>query len=89
MGKLRVMKSLQSYLNDLQVTDQVAFASRCGTTVGYLRKAISKGQQLGEKLVINMERESGGRLRCEELRPDVDWAYIRASATDTATAEAR
>lgn len=79
------MKNLQSYLNGLPVPDQVAFATRCGTTIGYLRKAISKGQLLGEKLVINMERESCGHLRCEDFRPDVDWDYIRASSTDTST----
>lgn len=75
------MKNLQSYLNGLSVADQAAFAVRSGTTIGYLRKAISKGQLLGEKLVINMERESAGRIRCEDLRPDVDWDYIRATAT--------
>lgn len=74
------MKNLLSFLNGLPVSEQAAFAARCGTTVGYLRKACSKGQKLGESLVINLERESGGRLRCEDLREDVDWAYIRASA---------
>jgi DNA-binding transcriptional regulator YdaS (Cro superfamily) len=24
-----------------------------------------------------IERETGGAVRCEELRPDVDWAYLR------------
>lgn len=27
----------------------------------------------------SIERETGGRVRCEELRPDVDWNYLRAS----------
>ncbi|MFV5212807.1 transcriptional regulator [Azonexus caeni] len=25
----------------------------------------------------DIERESGGIVTCEELRPDVDWAYLR------------
>ena len=26
-----------------------------------------------------IERATGGAVRCEELRPDVDWAYLRAT----------
>lgn len=73
------MESLRAYLNNMSTQDQVAFATRCETTVGYLRKVISTGQQLGEGLCIAIDRESGGSVRCEDLRPDVDWAYLRKS----------
>lgn len=74
------MDELRAYLNSLSTEQQAAFASRCGTTVNYLRKALSKGSALGEGLCINIERESGQRVSCEALRPDgVDWAYIRNS----------
>jgi DNA-binding transcriptional regulator YdaS (Cro superfamily) len=73
------MDQLRSYLNSLCPSDQAAYAVRSGTTVGYLRKALSKRQTLGEKLCINLERESGQCVRCEALRPDVDWAYLRRS----------
>lgn len=84
------MNPLLNYLNALPVPDQIAYAVRCGTTVGYLRKAISKGQKLGESLVINLERESGSKVRCEEIRSDVDWAYLRArpAANDPHPAQA-
>lgn len=62
--------------------EQEAFAKRCGTSLNYLRKAISTGQQLRESLVIDIERESGGEVRCEQLRPDVDWAYVRGTAVN-------
>lgn len=26
-----------------------------------------------------IERETGGVVRCEDLRPDVDWAYLRGT----------
>lgn len=26
-----------------------------------------------------IERVTGGAIRCEDLRPDVDWAYLRRS----------
>jgi DNA-binding transcriptional regulator YdaS (Cro superfamily) len=72
------MESLRAYLNDLDPNAQDDFASRCGTTVGYLRKAISVGQRISEGTVIAIERESGGKVRCEALRPDVDWKYLRS-----------
>lgn len=31
---------------------------------------------------IEIERASGGAVRCEDLRPDVDWAYLRATDCD-------
>ena len=74
------MDTLLRYLNSLCVSEQSDFATRCGTSVGYLRKAISSGQRIGERIVINIERESGGAVRCEDLRPDVDWAYLRSTS---------
>lgn len=74
------MSDLREYLNDLPADEQRRFCERCGTSLGYLRKAISKGQLIGEKLCINIERESGGEVLVESLRPDVDWAYIRNSS---------
>lgn len=76
MGKLYVMKDLIDYLNSLTRDQQDSFAAKCKTSVGYLRKAASVGQNLGERLCVALERESGGAIRCESLRPDVDWAYL-------------
>lgn len=75
------MEKLLAYLNSLPKAERTDLVARCETSEGYLRKAISKGQRLGESLCINLERESGRAIRCEEMRPDVDWAYLRATAT--------
>ena len=71
------MDKLLTYLNSLNRDEQIAFAERCDTSVGYMRKAVSTKQQLGGTLCINIERESKGLVRCEDLRPDADWAFIR------------
>lgn len=71
------MKQLLKYLNSMSRADQDLYAKRCETSVGYLRKAASAGQRLGERLCIALDRESGGIVACEGLRPDVDWAYLR------------
>ena len=73
------MKQITAYLSTLPVAERASFAEACGTTLGYLRKAISVGQRLGESLCINLERESKGAITCEALRPDVDWAYLRGT----------
>lgn len=71
------MDELLKYINALPPADRAAFCNRCATTEGYLRKAVSVGGRLGESLCINIERETGGAIKVEALRPDVDWAVLR------------
>lgn len=73
------MKILLQYINALPMNSRESFCNRCGTTLSYLRKAISCGQKLGESLCINIDRESGGAITVEMLRPDVDWQHLRDS----------
>lgn len=76
------MEKLRSYLNSLPPREQNLFCARCGTSLGYLRKALSTGQKIGESLCINIERESSRSVLCDDLRPDVDWAYLRQSLVE-------
>lgn len=73
------MKALLAFLNSLNQQDQEKFAGACGTSVGYLRKAASKGQRFDVTLCVAIERESFGIVRLEDVRPDVDWDYIRGT----------
>ncbi|WP_120967854.1 YdaS family helix-turn-helix protein [Comamonas sp. lk] len=81
------MDKLLAYLNSLPKAERLDLVTRCKTSEGYLRKAISKGQRLGESLCISLDRESSGAIRCEDLRPDVDWAYLRTTRPIPAAAE--
>lgn len=72
------MDKLLSYLNALPKGERCHFCAACGTTEGYLRKACSVGQTISSDLCIRIERESKRALICEDMRPDVDWAFIRA-----------
>lgn len=76
------MEKLLEYLNGLDAASKEAFALRCSTSLAYLRKAISINQRLGEGLCIAIERESGGVVRCEYLRADVDWAFLRGTSVE-------
>lgn len=71
------MKKLTQFLNGLSKGDRLAFCNACKTTEGYLRKAVSLGQLLGADLCILIDRESHGKVKCEDLRGDVDWQYLR------------
>ena len=82
------MKAVLTYLSTLQPAERDAFAARCGTTVGYLRKAASTGQRIGEDIAICIERESKRAVTVEQLRPDVDWAYIRGTTPEQKPAPA-
>lgn len=82
------MNTLRTYLNSMTRTDQEAFAARCGTTVGYLRKAISVGQVLRETLALAIERESGGGVPLSSLRPDFDAALAASGYVRTESHEA-
>ena len=72
------MDKLKAYLKTLNGEQQVDFATRCGTTIGYLRKAMCDGIQFKSELTINIERESNRAVTAEDLNPNADWAFIRA-----------
>ena len=74
------MESLRTYLNSLDPSEQEGYAKRCGTSVGYLRKALSTKERFREALSIALERESSGAVPVEDTRPDVDWAYLRGTS---------
>lgn len=69
------MNELITFLNALPRAEQDAFAKRCCTSVGYLRKAASVGQLLGAELCVSIETETQGAVRRQDLRPD-DWSRI-------------
>lgn len=69
------MNQLLLYINSMPPSEQVEFASACGTSVGYLRKACSKGQKIGADICVSIERKSTGKVTRKDLRPN-DWQDI-------------
>jgi DNA-binding transcriptional regulator YdaS (Cro superfamily) len=70
---------LKTYLDKLSTAEREDFAKRCGTSFKHIQNIGYGYKTAGEDLAINIDRESGGKVRCETLRPDVDWAYLRNS----------
>lgn len=73
------MDKLLRLLNALTKAERTVFCAACETSERYLRKAVSAHQRLGADLCIKIDKASKGEIRCEDLRPDVDWAYLRGS----------
>lgn len=69
------MDKLLNYINSLAGPDKEAFASKCETSVGYLRKAISKGSLLSPALCVLIEKNSNLKVTRIDLHPD-DWHEI-------------
>lgn len=76
------MNTLRIYLNSKSRDEQIAFAKRCGTSIGHLRNILCGFRVCSESLAIAIEIESGGAVTVEELRPDLmeNWNYIRGTA---------
>ena len=73
------MKSLLAYINSLPPSTQQMLATRCKTTIGYLRQIAYGKRACPPAMAIDLERESSRAVTCEDLCPvGVDWAYIRA-----------
>lgn len=72
--------ALLELLNSKTVEEQDKFAAACGTSVGYLRQVAYGNRKCGWSLAINIDRESGGQVSLEALRPDIDWEHVRSRA---------
>ena len=72
------MEKLRAFLKTLTISEKKEFATKCGTTINYLRKRMSdRTSNLGIKICIEIEIHSEGKVTCEDLRPDVNWSVIR------------
>lgn len=81
------MDTFHTYFKGLTKAEREAFAAQVGTSVAYLWQIAYKQRRCAESLAIEIEKASKGTIRVEDLRPDVDWAYIRSSAQSIADSE--
>ncbi|WP_342030476.1 transcriptional regulator [Pseudomonas syringae] len=54
-------------------------ATACETSVGQLKQIAYGYRRASAGLAISIDRNTEGRVTCEELRPDIDWLYLRNS----------
>lgn len=71
------MDKLIEYINSLSSPDREKLEKKINTTINYLRRANSGKVRLGVNVCISIEKHTGGVVRCEDLRPDIDWGFLR------------
>ena len=71
------METLINYINNLSPFERKQFERRGGVSISYIRKAASTGQRLGAEYCIAIEKATKRLVTCEQIRPDIDWEYIR------------
>lgn len=69
--------TLSEYLKTMDKDGLEALARRCGTSVGQLKQVAYGNRRASAGLAVSLDRETGGGICCESLRPDIDWAYLR------------
>lgn len=63
---------------------QVALARLVGVGEKTVWAWIHRGTKVNEIVALKIERATKGAVRCEDLRPDVDWAFIRGAGRSKA-----
>eukprot|EP01031_Cornospumella_fuschlensis_P049160 gene49160-biopygen39398 len=71
------MKLLE-YIRTMSQEELSAFAERTGSTVGQI-KQVAYGRRASAELAIRIDIASCGDVTCEDIRSDINWAYLRGS----------
>jgi len=71
---------LKDFFLQLSKDDREAFASKCDTTVDYIKQIMYGNRPCKAELAISIDRESNGAVKCEDLCPDADFEYLRGKA---------
>ena len=57
-----------------------SLARKIGVAASVVSQWLSGHRKVPVARVIEIEKATAGAVRCEDLRPDVDWAYLRGTA---------
>lgn len=57
--------------------DREIFAEKVGTTAGHLHQIYHGYSKCNEALAIEIDKATGGQVKCDDLCPDVDFDYLR------------
>lgn len=75
------MHPIKQAVRDKAIASQRELARQLGVTPGAVTQWITEGVPAERCPAI--EKATKGAVRCEDLRPDVDWAYLRATNCPT------
>lgn len=64
------------------VGSQVDLAKALGVSKSAVNQWKADGRQVPAEHCPQIERLTGGQVKCEDLNTEVDWAYLRTSVAD-------
>lgn len=70
----------KTFFLDIPRPERPAFAEKCGVSVGQLHNIAYGLRPCATDLAIEIEKASEGKVKCEEMCPEVDWAYLRGTS---------
>jgi DNA-binding transcriptional regulator YdaS (Cro superfamily) len=79
--------TLLDYLKAMQRAERAAFATKCGTSLGYLQLVAYGHKKASESLCLRISAETAGRVLPKDLRPDVDWTFVQQLGASGGAAE--
>jgi DNA-binding transcriptional regulator YdaS (Cro superfamily) len=67
---------LRRYFSALTPEQKTLFAKKAKTSAMYLTHIIQGRRRPGIEKCVDIEKASGGKVRCEALNPDLPWRYL-------------
>lgn len=71
------ISELKDFLLSMKVADRVEFAKKCGTSYGQLKQIYQGARKCNPSLAIEIDKNSGGKVKCDVLSPNTDFNYLR------------
>jgi DNA-binding transcriptional regulator YdaS (Cro superfamily) len=68
---------LKPFLQTMTLVEREAFAKACKSGSSHLNNVSYGYRPCSPELAIRIERASGGKVTCEDVCPEFDWAYSR------------
>lgn len=73
------MKKLIAFLEKQSPGYKAQLAEAINRPASYLSRQLSGDRSFTERDAIAIEKYTNGEVRCEDILPDVDWAYLRST----------
>lgn len=83
-GKLAGVQKLIQFLEEQAGGYKADLARAINRHPTYFSRQLSGDRSFTVQDCIGIEKHTQGRIRCEDILPDVDWAYLRRSTEATA-----
>lgn len=70
---------LHEYVSSKPPGESARMAKHLGVSASFVSQMVSEKSRVPDRLLAKVIGFCNGAVRCEDLRPDVDWAFLRGS----------